>query len=633
MCGFVGILSPSGAVVDPRVLASMVDAQKHRGPDDRGMTFFDLSDPASGFGTAGGGAIGFRRLSIQDLSLAGHQPMVCPRGKTALVFNGEIYNAPELRSQLQRAGFRFRGHSDTEVILHLYGLRGDDFLEPLNGMFAMALVDLDRQRVLLARDRLGIKPLYFTRAGEALLFGSEIKSFLQHPAFDAQIDPEGVEEYVQFRYCAWDRTLFRGVQQVPPGHVLTVAADGALRERAYWRLPPGTTRTPPAREAAALLEDELETSVRRQLLADVEVGCQLSGGVDSSLVNLFAARHARAGMQAFSVTLADPRFSEAPWIGQAAERSGVQSNCYQLDAEEFVGELDSASWHLDQPINHPNSLGLFVLSRHASRQVKVLLSGEGADEVLAGYPRFFHARLRLLLRPLLPALALAAGTGGSVQRRLAPAENDGARFWIQASGRLSQPQAEQLLDRPLSGQALNRRLALFGESGGVDFLTQCMNYETGTYLVDLLMRQDRMTMAHSVENRVPFLDHRLLECIRGQFSSRTLLGGSGGAAMGASHSTKRPLKLISEKYFGRSFTYRPKSGFAIPLAEFFRYPAMAQRMEEELLPGIARRGVFQVAPVQRVWQNLERASPRDLDVLWSMVAFELWGRAFLGSHA
>lgn len=629
MCGFVGILEAPGTAVDAHVLSAMTDAQSHRGPDDKGTGFFDLAGEGAALSSqACRGAVGFRRLSIQDLSPAGHQPMQTESERLAIVFNGEIYNAPELRAQLAAEGVSFRGHSDTEVLLRLYERLGEGFLEPLNGMFAIAVIDRPRGRLLLARDRIGIKPLYYTRIGETVLFGSEIKSFLSHPRFRARLDPARLDEFVQFRYCTGGGTLLEGVHQLPPGHVMVIGDGGQLSPRPYWSLPAGTTEGLPLGEAAELLEDALETSVRRQLLADVEVGCQLSGGIDSSLVNLFAARNVTAGMQSFSVTLGDPRFSEAPWIREAATKAGVHSNCYQLDAAEFVEELDRASWHFDQPLNHPNSLGLLFLSRHASRHVKVLLSGEGADEVLGGYPRFFHARLRALLRPALPALAHVPRLGSAARRRLG-AGTDDARFWIAASGRVSPATASKLLGRPVGEGALAERLELFARTPGVDFLTTCMNYETSTYLVDLLMRQDRMTMAHSIENRVPFLDHTLIETIRGSMGSRTLVGGVAMPALGDVRRTKRPLKVLSEKYFGAAFTYRAKSGFALPLQEFFSFPRMAERMEDDILPGIDGRGVFNAAPVRAAWRNIGRASAPQLDVLWSMVAFELWAKAFL----
>ncbi len=630
------MLAAPGGRVNPAALAAMTEMVAHRGPDDEGYHFFDLAAGTSiseqtavggSDGTTGG--LGFRRLSIQDLSPAGHQPMTSCDGTLLLVFNGEIYNAPQLRDELKAEGVSFRGHSDTEVLLRLFEREGEQFLRRLNGMFALAVVDLRRGRLLLARDRSGIKPLYYMRVGDRILFGSEIKSFLAHPGVRPELDRDRLEEYVQFRYCAGAGTLLKGVVQLPPAHLMSLEPDLRTTVRSYWSLPEGIEHHSESDGAIEELEQQLEASVRRQLLADVEVGCQLSGGIDSSLVNLYASRNVTSPMHAFSVTLADPRFSEEPWIREAASKASVTAHAYRMGATDFAAALERAAWHLDQPLNHPNSLGLFFLAEHASKRVKVLLSGEGADELMGGYPRFFYASTRSALGGVLPLLHSLGAGNTRAGRRLGIDTHDEAVFWVEASRRIGRSRAEALLGRPLDGGATAERVQLFARTPGVDFLTRCMNYEMSTYLVDLLIRQDKMTMSHSIENRVPFLDHELIEMVRRTFSSKMLVKGLLSGGRSAERRTKRPLKELSRKWFGDAFTFRPKSGFAIPLRSFFAHPSMVERIEDTLLPGIEGRGVFSAVPIRGTWRNMAAAPDEAMDALWCMLSFELWAQSYL----
>ena len=388
MCGIAGFVNLDGAPADAGVVTAMMRAIRHRGPDDRGQLLLSLRG-----NDVTDSALGFHRLNILDLSEQGHQPMVNPSGTIVIAFNGEIYNAFDFKPELEAAGFRFRSRTDTEVLLYLYehyGISG--MLERLNGMFALVIADLRSREVHLARDHFGIKPLYWTQAGSSVLFASEAKAFLEHPAFTAEIDEAHVDEQLAFRYVAGDASLLKGVRQLRPGHRLTITPDGVTTTR-YWSIPDGVEKARLTREEAVeQLDQVLRRSVASQLLSDVKVGCQLSGGIDSSLVTVFARSQLGAGMDTFSVVFEDAKFSEDRWIGEAAAIAAAESHRYHV----YRGVVHRAGWSARRgtwisrsatPIR--SACGCW---RSSSRErVTVLLSGEGADEVFGGYSRFASA--------------------------------------------------------------------------------------------------------------------------------------------------------------------------------------------------------------------------------------------------
>ena len=477
MCGIAGFINLDGAPADAGVLGAMTDMIRHRGPDDRGTLCLSLR------GGIPDTALGFQRLKILDLSARGHQPMTSPDGSTVLLFNGEIHDAFDYKAELERDGYRFRTGTDTEVILALYEREGlERMLERLNGMFAIVIADTRRGVVHLVRDRVGIKPLYWAQCGTTVLFASEAKAFLAHPTFRAEIDPAEVDELLAFRYVAGEASLLKGVRHVQPGHRLTITPDG-VREARYWSIPDHAEKLHLSREDAVdRLDQLLGRSVQSQLRSDVSVGCQLSGGVDSSLVTVLARAHHRADLSAFSIVFEEPQFSEERWILEAAATARADSHRFVFDEAAFIGALDAASWHMDQPIGHPNSLALWLLARRSREHATVLLSGEGADELFGGYARFHDAHA-------------AADT------------------FIRASQFHSEARLSKLRPAANLRPAIEKRRAVFQE-GHADHLSNCLKYEMRTHLVDLLVRQDKMTMAHGVETRVPFLDRQVIEFAR-----------------------------------------------------------------------------------------------------------------------
>lgn len=640
MCGVVGFYSMGGVPADSSVLARMMLAQRHRGPDDQGARLFSLRHRSS-VATMNPaplpvpheleGALGFNRLSILDLSANGHQPMVNRDGSIFVAFNGEIYNAFDYRSELEAAGYAFRSNTDTEVLLYLYESYGlDGMLERLNGMFAMAIVDLREQAMFLVRDRLGIKPLYMWARHGTLLFASEIKSFLPHPEFEPTLDEEGLDEYVAFRGRVGAGTLFRDVRELRPGHYIRVGPVG-FEERRYWSLPsPRTTTSRSLDQSATELREGLERSVQRRLISDVQLGCQLSGGVDSSLVNVVAADLVGSQIDAISVILDPPELSEERWMDRVAQAGQIAIHKHQLTPERVAERFSLATWHMDEPLHVPNAIGIFFLAENAKRDVTVLLSGEGADELLGGYQRFYHAAVRHRLLPLLPVIQLLPWAPRKLRRlRDLWGDRDAIDSFIFGPAQVSPALARSLRPSIQYGEMLAARREIFSEElrTSRDFLAACIGYELRTHLVQLLVRQDKMTMAHSVENRVPFLDHEFVELARSLPSSHLVRGRP--LLRNASRSTKLVLKRVAAQRFGADFAYRQKMGFEIPLGAYYRESSLRGHIQEELLPGIRTRGILNAGAVDQLWLRVLEGDKEAEQPLWTCIALEEWARLFL----
>jgi asparagine synthase (glutamine-hydrolysing) len=584
MCGIAGFINLDGAPADAGVLAAMTDLVRHRGPDDRGTLCVSLR------GGAADTALGFHRLSILDLSARGHQPMASPDGAIAVLLNGELYNAADYKPALERGGHQFRSATDTEVVLALYERHGlNGMLERLDGMFAMVIADSRHGALHLVRDRFGIKPLSWTRVGRTVLFASEAKAFLAHPAFRAEIDQDQLDELLAFRYVAGEASLLKGVRHVRPGgHVLITTAG--VSEKRYWTIPDVSDKLRlSSEEAVDRLDAVLRHSVRSQLRSDVTVGCQLSGGVDSSLVTLIAQSHPEPRPAAFSMVFDQEMFSEERWISIAAAATRAVSHRFVFDANAFIDALDAASWHMDQPISHPNSLALWMLAERSRKDATVLLTGEGADELFAGYARFAGG----------PDEAFVVATQFHSAARLAKLR----------------PGADV-------GPAIETRRALFLE-GHADPLANRVRYEMQTHLVDVLARQDKMMMAHGVENRVPFLDRHVVEFARALPAEHLL-----ETPLEPGGSTKVVVKNLARRTFGAAFVERRKAGFNLPLGQYFRNPRFVALMEDRLLPGMASRGLVDVGVVRRWWRRALSA-PSTTEGFWGPVALELWAQRFI----
>ncbi len=513
MCGICGVIQIGGPlrpIVPPEVIDRMTDAMAHRGPSDRGIV------------NEAGVALGARRLSIIDVE-GGHQPFANEDGRVWAAQNGELYNHDLLRSELRRDGHVIHSRCDTEVIPHLYERYGERFAGHLEGKFAIVVWDGAAQRGVLARDRLGIKPLYYAQRGDRLVFASELKSILASGLVDAELDVEAIGAYLQFGFVPAPRTPLAGVRKLRPGHRLVIDADG-VREVQYWEFPkPAPDRSMSEADAQALLMDELEAAVRRRLMSDVPLGAMLSGGLDSSLIVALMARNSRDAVKTFSVGLADAgRQNELGEARRVAELFGTDHHELELSSGEDQVSIEDLSWWLDEPVVDLSALGFLTLSKLAASHVTVALSGQGADEMLGGYSRYMRAALvghaHRLPAPARSALAASLRAGGGRYGRFAAAITavDAATRQLQ----LRPPWVDsELFPRLARGQmaatgetAALRAVRAHADGLEASPLNACLYLDSQLTLVDDLVHYfDRTSMAHSLEVRVPFLDHHVVE--------------------------------------------------------------------------------------------------------------------------
>jgi len=629
MCGIVGYIDWSGKPVrNTEVALRMLNVQKHRGPDDSGVRAFSLKAGTSReysnqipeeVDVTFEGIVGFNRLSIIDLSLNGHQPMCTNDGKVILVFNGEIYNAFDYKSELESDGYRFKSSSDTEVIIALYLRYGfDGMITRLNGMFAIVLIDLHVRSLFMARDRFGIKPMYFYESGSRMAFASEIKSLTALPGFTSELNRNLLDEFLIFRNNV-NNTLFKGLVGVEPG-CYRVYSEGRVKVIRYFSINAYTRDEGPKKwaETLSLLKENIKASVAKQLISDVKVGCQLSGGIDSSLVTYYAgaAKHGDA-LETISIVFNNKSFSEEPYVDQVTRLTGNKAHKFTLDAGYYLDNFQRATVHFEAPLNHPNTIGIYFLSEQARKHVTVLLSGEGADEVYGGYSRFAS-----LIHPYQPSTYLSALRMNYLEGlNHVLAYQSGATRSIMGAAYMTPSIAKRLFPDFCNTRASGERRSVFESLSGSVFDRQ-VKYEMLTYLPDLLLRQDKMSMAHSIENRVPFLDNDLVEKSF-QIPVEHLIGKSPHGE----HS-KLALKKVASDVYGDAFAFRSKEGFGIPLREFFSNPLFLEYLKTEIVPSIASRGIFNVKPVAKWSDNLKNITSRELDALWIMIAFEVWAIQF-----
>ena len=628
MCGIAGKLWYDPCrVVDEAVVRRMCRALAHRGPDDEGIR---VQGPIG---------LGHRRLSIIDLSPAGHQPMGNEDGSVWVVFNGEIYNFLELRRDLERAGHRFRSRSDTEVLLRLYEQRGEDCVTELRGMFAFAIWNERTRTLLLARDRLGVKPLFYRAGRESLVFASELKALLRAPEVERSIDPLAIHHYLSFQYVPSPLSVFRGVKKLPPAHVL-VCRDGDVHLRRYWRLSYLPKRQAGnARELAALedeLRERLTDAVRCRLVSDVPVGAFLSGGIDSSAVVATMRRIAQGPVRTFSIGFAERSHDERPAARAVARHLGTEHHEYEMepDAFDLVPELVR---HYDEPYADASALPTFVLSRLAREHVKVVLTGDAGDENFAGYDRYRANDLAERLRPVgrLAGSAWVRSAIGALPnghdardprwRLKRFVEQLGRPPGARYAGWLSQFSATEkagLYTRAFAGEvdgidSLALVQARFDEAGTPDFLDATLYADVTTYLPDaLLVKADIATMAHALEARSPFLDHRLMEFVARLPAELKLRRGVSKWIL------KRSLRgMLPPGTLGLA-----KRGFDPPVGQWLNGP-LREAARELLLGERSRaRGYFRPEAVRRVLDEHVAGTRNRAGQLWTLMMLELWHR-------
>jgi asparagine synthase (glutamine-hydrolysing) len=627
MCGIAGVLYADEArAVDPAVLRAMGQSIAHRGPDAEGF----LSDPGLG--------LVHRRLSIIDLA-GGDQPVGNEDGSVQVVFNGEIYNYQALRADLERRGHRLRTHSDTEVLVHLYEDEGERLVERLRGMFAFALWDRPNRRLLLARDRLGIKPLYVYRDAEKLLFGSELKAVLAHPGVSRDLDPAGLEDYLAYGMIPGARSVFRAVEKLPPAHTLTVRAGAwGHAPRRYWQLRFEADHRPGPDEWQEAVRAKVDEAVRLHLIADVPVGAFLSGGIDSGVVVGTAAGMARGPLQTFSIGFAEEAFSELPYARQTADRFGTR-HVEEVVTPDAAQLLDQLTHHFDEPFADSSALPTFLVSRMAGRGVKVALSGDGGDEAFGGYARYAHDLREATLRHRLPAW---------VRRGLGPV----ARAWpkadwlprpLRAKTRLTNLALDaapayantlQVCRGPLRRRLLAADIAI-GLDGYQPEALVCAGYaaappgdalagmiaaDVATLLPDdYLVKVDRASMAHGLEVRPPLLDHELLELTARIPSALKVRDGQ----------TKWLLKRAYRDRLPGDILARPKQGFEIPVDSWLRGP-LRDVVETTVLSPRARVADLIDLPTARgLYRSHLAGAGRHGAVLWSLLVLARWCERYL----
>jgi asparagine synthase (glutamine-hydrolysing) len=611
MCGLVGIVAARGAAPPDRTrIEQATRALHHRGPDGPGHWFGD------------GAGFGHTRLSIIDLE-RGDQPMPNEDGTIVVFFNGEIWNHDELRAELERAGHVFRSRCDTEVIPHGFEEWGEDLLPRLSGMFAFAIWDTKRERLLLARDRVGKKPLYLAQTGGGLAFGSDARSVLLVFGLEPELAEEHVPEYLFQRYVGAPRTLFRGVTKLRPGHLLTYDRE-RVEERPYWRLEPGREQPLGAGELRELVQD----AVTKRLMSDVPLGVLLSGGVDSTAVAALMHRAGAREFATFTIGFADSLYDERPLARLTARHLGTQHHELEVDATQFADTLPRLAWYRDEPIAEPSEVPLLLLSELAGRHVKVVLTGDGGDEVFGGYPKY---RAERILRRGGRAAALAFRTAGAVaarkpsHRQLGRAVEtvgieDPLLRWASWFRTFSAPELGRLLSpglRPTPEQLVAPLRGLLAPYNGLDPTRKMLVGDFLTYLPDnMLARGDKVLMAASVEGRMPLLDHRVIERVSNLPTSARAGLRQAKAILRQAVADAVPAEILSA----------PKRGFPVPVARML-VDDPARSLERLLLSErTAERGIYDRGELQALVSGSNGyGSARELK-LFTAAALELWLR-------
>jgi asparagine synthase (glutamine-hydrolysing) len=624
VCGIAGRLNfRSGAPVDPLILRRMGDLLAHRGPDGAGLWH------------EGAAGLAHRRLAIVDLSDAARQPMAAADPRIQVVSNGEIYNFRELRAELEARGYRFRTRSDTEVLLAAYSVHGLECLARLRGMFAFALWDGGRRRLLLARDRPGKKPLYYRLDGDGIAFASEPKAFLAEPSFEPRPDVGALYDYLTYHYVPGPVSAFQGVRRVPPAHYLLVE-DGQVRLERYWQLRSEPKRRLSEADAAAELLARLRNAVRARLVADVPLGAFLSGGIDSSAVVALMAEAGAGPVRTFSIGFEEPAYDERAYARLVARRYGTDHREFVV-RPEAVDLLPRLVWHYNEPYADSSAVATFCLAELTRRHVTVALNGDGGDENLAGYTRYLATRLaeryaslvRPVHRPLAALLgAVRAAGGGAVTR---------ARRFVEALGETPARRYtrwvshfDPALKRELTTEEFRRAAgdrdsaehlaAAFRRATGADLVDATLEVDRETYLPDdLLVKVDIATMAHGLEGRSPFLDHELMEFCASLPSDLKLRGLT----------TKYLLKRAVRDLLPAAVVDRPKQGFGVPIDRWFRRELKSVARDVLLDARTRQRGYFHEPVVRRLLDEHQRGVRGWHYQLWNLLVLELWHRTFV----
>ena len=624
MCGIHGIYRRDGAAATPSWLAMMGDVTVHRGPDDAGVH------------VDGRCAIGMRRLSIIDLS-GGHQPITNHDSSLVVVCNGEIYNFRELRRELQAHGHHFRTESDSEVVLHGYAQWGEGFVEHLNGMFGFAIWDAPRQTLLVGRDRLGVKPIYWLDDGKRVAFASEAKSLLELPGVGREVDPTALAAYLELGYVPSPLSMFRGIQKLPIASTLKVS-PGGVSVQSYWRPPTAVDTTVSPADWVQRVRKRMEESVRMQMVSDVPIGAFLSGGVDSSAVLAFMARHSTAPVKTYSIGFdggaAERFYNELDNAREVSRLFGTDHHEI-LVKPDVVRLLPKLLWHMDEPIADSAFVTTYLVAEFARRDVKVILSGVGGDELFGGYRRYLGEhymryvdwlpqpakRGAAWLADMLPSDRHSKWLNYSrlAKNFLGAAASPFTERYRAYVGVFTREDATSMMVHPPQ-RRVDAIAESFERAGGEDALARMFAVDASTQMPDdLLMLTDKMTMAASLECRVPLLDHELVELAAGIPASIKVAGGELKALMKKALADVLPQEVL----------FRPKRGFGAPMGAWLK-GALSEMLESALSrQSLESRGLLNAAPVAKLIED-HRANRIDgTDKLLALLNLEIWCRVYL----
>lgn len=612
MCGIAGGMRVDGAPVARDMILAMTASVQHRGPDDEGTWF------------GGPVALGHRRLSIIDLD-GSQQPMTSAGERWTIAFNGEIFNYRELRAGLD---YRFRTDGDTETLLAGLVIHGIDFVTRLVGQFAFAAYDHVNHVLHLVRDRLGVLPMYYWRSGSLVLFGSEVKAIIAGMPTRPDVDLESLEAYLYGRSVPSPFTLFDGVRKIRPAHRLEIHRDGRMQEHRYWQPPEPDSRQWAPAEAVDAVDDAVTEAVRAALVADVPVGAYLSGGVDSSLIAAKAAAlHTGGPLQTFAAGFGDPRHDELPWARRVSEHVGSEHHEVRVDPQDFEALWPTLTWHRDAPMSEPADFAVYRLAQAAREHVSVVLSGEGGDELFAGYPKYRAARAMALASSLPGGFRRAVGD--SLDRYL-PARLGRFRIGLRVWGTPDREEQFRTWFAPFSAAERTQLLAggpirqasVTAAEYGADHVRGMLLADLGSWLPDnLLERGDRMSMAASLELRPPLLDHRLVELAFRLPSDVKVRSGQ----------TKWVLKEVARRYLPAEIVDRRKVGFRVPLDSWFR-TSLRESVRDRLTgPGSFVADTFDRDAIRDILDRHESGTFNEEIRIWTLMSLEVWHETFFAT--
>lgn len=613
MCGIVGIAYKDiERSCDAQIIISMRDLQVHRGPDDKGLFIHKNV------------GLGHRRLSIIDLC-GGHQPMTNEDGNLWIVYNGEIYNFKQIREELVKRGHIFKTNSDTEVILHLYEEKGPDCVKELNGMFAFAIWDKRKKELFLARDRMGIKPLYYVETEDGFAFSSEIKSLFQSGIIHAECNDEAIVEYFVFRDVSGQNTLFRGIKSLLPGHTL-LFKEKCITINQYW-----SVFSEKENEEVSLnyAEEELshliQDAIKIRLMSEVPLGTFCSGGIDSSLVTAIAAQQVNHPINTFSVGFYEKDYDESPYAKIVSEQYGTNHHTIKLNNKEFCELLPRMIWQNDEPLNFANSIQIYAISKLAKEHVTVVLTGEGADELFAGYPRYYIPKILEWYNhfPFFLKKLMVRGSSFFKDHRIGKLKYY-SRFSMEDvilynSSFLKKDFILEILPNCTFEGFLFREESLAkGSSLRYDPITNVSILDQQNYLLSILNRQDKMSMAASIESRVPFLDHRIVELSNKLPSDHKI----------NRFQTKVILKKIARRYLPEEIVNRKKSGFGVPLGRWLREPGGMCKTLDALSNDLNIADYFEKRLLEKNVSEHKSGMKDHSELLWAVINFQMWRRIF-----